>query len=67
MPRVNVHQGHVPAAYQAGVGDDSFNGEEFGESLSMQITDEWETLNDETAEDYEDFRDIDLPSYDDDI
>ena len=66
MPRVSIQHGNSPAGYQVGLGDESFGGEEFAESLSVQIADEWESLNDESADDYEDF-DIDLPSFDDDI
>jgi len=66
MPRVSIHHSKTPTGYQVGLGDEAFGGEEFAESLSVQIADEWETLNDESADDYEDF-DIDLPSFDDDI
>lgn len=67
MPRLDGYRSHTPATYQAGFGEESFSAEEFGEAVSVQIVDDWDTVNDDLEDDYEDLHEIDMPSYDDDI
>jgi len=48
--------------------DESFQFEEsYKEPVSIQITDDWDTVMDDYYDEYDDFNDIDLPHADDDF
>lgn len=67
MTRIESYRSVLPTSYQAALGEDAFSGEDFNETVSVQIVDDWDSVNDDLGDEYEDLREIDLPSYEDDL